>query len=171
MRAGPIGLHAEIATVLDAAQVQARITHDTPAGVASAQAAALAVHHFARQLGSPDELADFVDEHVSGPWRAPWRGRVRMHGIDCVHAAISAIGQTTSLSELLHRCVAFGGDVDTVATIALAAACWSKRHEADLPTALVDGLERGPYGHDFLIELDARLAHHMLGTPDGRSAS
>lgn len=161
MRAGPVGLHPDIDAVLERAEIQARVTHDTEAGVASAQAAALMVHHFARRDGTPDDLADFVAEHVPGPWRTPWRGRVSMRGIDCVQAAITATGQTASLKRLLHRCVAFGGDVDTVATIALAAASWSPHHAADLPETLIEGLERGEFGYDYLRRLDEQLIQRM----------
>lgn len=161
MRAGPVGLHPDIATVLERAEIQARVTHDTEAGVASAQAAALMVHHFARRDGTPGDLADFASEHVRGPWREPWRGKVSMRGMDCVHAAITATAQTSSLKQLLHRCVAFGGDVDTVATIALAAASWSPHHAPDLPESLIEGLERSEFGYDYLRTLDQHLIDHM----------
>lgn len=161
MRAGPVGLHPDVDDLLERAEIQARVTHDTEAGVASAQAAALMVHHFARRKGTPGDLADFVSEHVRGPWREPWKGRVSMRGMDCVRAAITATSQTDSLKQLLHRCVAFGGDVDTVATIALAAASWSPRHAPDLPESLVEGLERSTYGYDYLRDLDEQLLRHM----------
>jgi len=136
-------------------------THDTEAGVASAQAAALMVHHFARRDGTPGDLADFASEHVRGPWREPWRGKVSMRGMDCVHAAITATAQTSSLKQLLHRCFAFGGDVDTVATIGLAAASWSPHHAPDLPESLIEGLERSEFGYDYLRTLDQHLIDHM----------
>ncbi len=161
MRAGPIGLHPDIDAVLERAEIQARVTHDTEAGVASAQAAALMVHHFARRDGTPGDLADFVAQHVHGPWREPWKGRVSMRGMDCVRAAITATAQSASLKQLLHRCVAFGGDVDTVATIALAAASWSTHHAPDLPQALIEGLERSEFGYDYLRRLDEQLIEHM----------
>lgn len=161
MRAGPIGLFDSVATVLEYAEIQAKVTHDTDPGVRSAQAAALMVHHFARRQGSPGELAAFVCGHVDGDWACPWRGRVSMAGIQCVRAAMSAVASTTSLSELLRRCVSFGGDVDTVAAIALAAASWSSAHEQDLPEHLVSGLEDGPYGREFLTRLDADLLTYL----------
>lgn len=157
MRAGPVGLLPDLATVLDRATVQARVTHDTDAGIASAQAAALMVHHFAHRRGQPEHVGEFVSEHVAGPWDRPWRGRVSMKGTDCVHAAISAVAAHSSLRELLRSCVAFGGDVDTVATIALAAASCSADYDHDLPEALIDGFERGPFGLDFLRDLDRQL--------------
>jgi ADP-ribosyl-[dinitrogen reductase] hydrolase len=61
------------------------------------------------------------------------------------------------LSEILRESVAFGGDVDTVAAIALAAASCSSEIEADLPEVLISGLENEAYGRDYLIELDRQL--------------
>lgn len=159
MRAGPIGLLAEVASVLEKAEIQARVTHDTPAGVASAQAAALMVHYFAHKKGAPEKLAEFVAAEVPGPWERRWRGRVSMEGMACVHAAITAAAAHRSMRDLLRACVAYGGDVDTVATIALAAASWSDSYAQDLPEVLIDGLEQGPHGAGFLRELD----HQMIG--------
>jgi hypothetical protein len=47
--------------------------------------------------------------------------------------------------------------VDTVAAVALGAASCSDEIEQDLPAHLIAGLENGPYGRDFLKDLDARL--------------
>jgi ADP-ribosylglycohydrolase len=44
------------------------------------------------------------------------------------------------LSELLKDCIAFTGDVDTVATIALAAASCSEEITQDLPAHLIENL-------------------------------
>jgi len=52
---------------------------------------------------------------------------------------------------------AFTGDVDTVATIALAAASCSEEYEKDLPPQLVVSLENGRYGREYLTELDVEL--------------
>jgi hypothetical protein len=52
---------------------------------------------------------------------------------------------------------AFTGDVDAVAAIALAAASCCPDYAHDLPAALVGGLENGPYGRDYIIDLDRKL--------------
>jgi len=80
-----------------------------------------------------------------------------MKGIDCVQAALTAVAQADSLSDLLYRCVQFCGDVDTVAAIAVAAASTSRHIDRDVPTVLRDGLENGPFGRDHLIALDEKL--------------
>ncbi len=157
MRAGPLGVLADVGEVLDRAAVQARVTHDTPGGVSSAQAAALMVHYFAHRVGAPDGLTAFIVGHVPGEWDRPWRGRVSMNGIECVRAAITAVSTHRSLAELLRGCVAYGGDVDTVATIALGAASWSVDYALDLPVVLLDGLEAGAFGRGYLEDLDRQL--------------
>ena len=56
------------------------------------------------------------------------------------------------------ECINFSGDVDTVATIALAAASYSPEIEQDLPSNLYRNLERSTYGYDYLKELDIKLS-------------
>lgn len=162
MRAGPVGLLPTVSDVLHYAGVQARVTHDTPAGVEAAQAAALAVHFCHYELGPRSHVGRWIDEHLlaaggAGGWSEPWRGPVGANGTMSVRAALTAVVAGASLSEVLRRCVAFTGDVDTVATIALAAASRSAATERDLPKPLQRNLEDGPYGRGYLRELDQQL--------------
>jgi ADP-ribosylglycohydrolase len=78
-----------------------------------------------------------------------------------VRAAVTAIAQSRGMSELLRRCVAFTGDVDTVAAIALGAGSLSREVEQDLPDVLYAKLEDGPFGYRYLRELDQRLAERF----------
>ena len=57
----------------------------------------------------------------------------------------------------------FGGDVDTTAAIAMSAASCSSEIKQDLPANLINGLENGQYGRDYLIELDRRLRNKFFG--------
>jgi len=157
MRACPIGLLESVGRVVEVATLQAKVTHDTRDGVNAAVAAALSAHFFAFRLGTPDELGAFLVENVAGAWDAEWVGEVGPKGWMSVRAAITAIGRNRSLTSLLRECVDFGGDVDTVAAIALGAASMSEDYARDLPEALVNGLENGPFGRDFLRSLDRRL--------------
>lgn len=157
MRAGPIGVRGTIGTVLEDARAQARLTHDTPDGIAAAQAAALATHYFLYDLGPKCALGRFLEQLVPGSWSVPWEGKVGSKGWMSVRAAVTAVCRNDSLGELLLDCVRFRGDVDTVATIALAAASCSAEYARDLPEALVGGLENGTYGRDYLRDLDRRL--------------
>ncbi|QIS14347.1 ADP-ribosylglycohydrolase family protein [Nocardia arthritidis] len=157
MRSAPIGLLPTVADVLHHARVQARITHDTPDGIAAAQAAALAVHYCHRQLGPVAGVADWVGAQLGERWTQPWRGKVGSKGWMSVRAALTALTKGGDLSEILRTSVAFTGDVDTVATIALGAAARSPEIAQNLPEGLVAGLENGTYGRDYLRELETRL--------------
>ncbi|MBU2713687.1 ADP-ribosylglycohydrolase family protein [Zooshikella harenae] len=157
MRAGPIGLLVDEQQVIEYATLQAKVTHDTPGGIHSAVAAALMVHYFLYQLGSKEELGEYLLSKVPGEWATVWRGRVGHKGVDAVQAAVTAIIQHRSLSSILHQCISYTGDVDTVATIAMAAASCTSDIEHDLPASLYQNLEKGPYGLDYLHQLNDSL--------------
>lgn len=162
MRAGPLGVLPTLDTVLHYADVQARITHNTPDGVEAAQAAALAVHYCYHRLGPRREIGGWIERQLRaaggrGNWSQPWEGTVGAKGWMSVRAALTALTSCDSLSDLVRTCVAYTGDVDTVATIACAAASCSADMTHDLPLVLLDNLENGPYGRDYLRDLDTRL--------------
>jgi ADP-ribosylglycohydrolase len=157
MRAVPLGILGSPAVVMDRATTQARITHATAEGVTSACVAALMSHYFLYDLGTKANLGKYLANLVPGPWAGPWHGKVGPRGTMAVHAAVTAVMAHRRLSDLLQACVAFTGDVDTVATIALGAAAHSREYQHDLAPSLFEGLENGPYGRDYLFGLDRRL--------------
>lgn len=157
MRVSPVGLLPTVDLVREYAAVQARVTHDTPGGVASAEAAALAVHYCHHELGPLPEVTAWLSDRTGVDWTRPWSGKVGPKGEMAVRAALTALAPATSMRALLRACVAFTGDVDTVATIALAAASRSPQVADDLPIQLYRNLERGPYGNPYLYDLDRRL--------------
>lgn len=157
MRAAPIGIYPTPEKVIEAATIQAAITHNTPDGINAAVAAALMSHYFIYGLGAKRKLGQFLKGYVSGEWNKPWEGKVKSKGWMSVRAAITAVIRNDSMSELLQDCIAFTGDVDTVAAIALAAGSCSEEITQDIPNHLVTGLENGAYGRDYLIELDKQL--------------
>ncbi len=157
MRAAPLGVLPTIGQVVDRCRVQAALTHNTPDGIYAAIASALMSHYFLYRLGPKARLREFLQSEVPGPWSAPWEGKVGAKGWMSVRAAITAVVRNQRLSDLLRDCIAFTGDVDTVATIALAAASCSPEYEQDLPTNLIAMLESGPYGREYLVALDQQL--------------
>ncbi len=161
MRAGPVGIFPSVDEVVEKCTVQAAITHDTRDGTNAAVAASLMTHYFLYDVGPRDEMREFVDAQVDGDWTATWRGKVRVKGIDCVLAALTALQSSNSLREVLRRCIAFTGDTDTAATIAMAAGSCSNEFDQDLPESLYHNLENGPYGRDYLKELDRRLLERV----------
>jgi hypothetical protein len=82
----------------------------------------LTTHYFLYRVGPKAELPEFLGSHVADPWTTPWTGKVGAQGMMSVRAAITALVAHDSLTSLLRACVAYSGDVDTVATIALGAA-------------------------------------------------
>jgi ADP-ribosylglycohydrolase len=157
MRAMPIGAFQTIGEVIDKARIQAIITHNTPDGIRAAVASALMAHYFIYDLGDKKRLGEFIEQYVEGEWADSWSGKVGAKGWMSVNAAITAIHHTDCLSAMLRMCVDYSGDVDTVATIALGAASCSKEVENDLPRQLIDGLENGSFGRDYIMTLDAQL--------------
>ncbi len=157
MRAGPLGLYPTVTEVIERATRQATITHDTAGGRRSAVAAALMTHYFVYQLGPKAELGAFLQSHVPGPWAQTWQGKVGSPGMESVHAAVTSVIAHHSLSAILRACIAFTGDVDTVATVALCAASCSAEVAQDLPPVLYDKLEDGRFGRQYLVDLEAQL--------------
>ncbi|WP_375467316.1 ADP-ribosylglycohydrolase family protein [uncultured Nostoc sp.] len=157
MRAAPIGIYPTVEKVIQATTIQAAITHNTPDGINAAVAAALMSHYFIYRLGAKRKLGQFLEGYVSGEWSKPWEGKVKSKGWMSVRAAITAVMRNDTMSELLQDCIAFTGDVDTVAAIALAAGSCSEEIRQDIPNHLVTGLENGAYGRDYLIVLDKQL--------------
>lgn len=157
MRATPIGVYPTIAEVKEKCELQASLTHDTLDGRRAAVAAALMTHYFLYDLGAKRDLPQFLEAEETGTWSPPWHGHVGAKGWMSVHAAITAIVENDALSTLLQHCIAYSGDVDTVATVALAAGSCCREMQQDLPAHLIAGLENGPYGRDYLIALNHRL--------------
>ena len=162
MRSLPVGVFSSVAEVLEKSAVQARLTHDTPDGVAAAQAAALMSHYFLYKLGPKRDLAAFLEDHVPGyRWEEAWRGHVGAKGWMSVRAAVTAVVKYDDLAQMLCACVAYTGDVDTVATLALGAASCSREVAQNLPANLFHYLENGRYGHDYLKTLDTPLLRRV----------
>jgi ADP-ribosyl-[dinitrogen reductase] hydrolase len=150
MRSVPLGLLPSIAKVKAYAAIQAEITHKTPGGVASSQAVGLMAYFGRKRLGKLSELAAFLEKHIPGTaWSEPWQGEVPLHGISTVRAALTALRACRAQSELLRASVAFTGDTDSVAAIALGCSACFVEYTQDLPSVLIRGLENGAYGRDY----------------------
>ncbi len=157
MRAAPVGIFADMDEVLEKTRIQAAITHNTPDGIHAAQASALMTHYFLYNRGEKAHLGEFLEQHVPGDWNTPWQGKVKSKGWMSVRAAITAVMRHDALDTLLKACIDYRGDVDTVATIALAAASCSTDITQNLPQHLVLSLENGDYGREYITDLDSRL--------------
>jgi len=121
------------------------------------------VHYFLYDLGPKDHLASFLELHIPFGWANPWSGEVGSKGLMSVRAAITSVLRNKSLSSILRSSIAWGGDADTVASIAMALASVSKEVRHDLPGCLARNLENGKYGQGYIRQLDEKLmAKHKL---------
>ncbi len=174
MRGAPIGLYREFDEVVAKSKEQAAVTHNSWVGKNSAVGAALMTHYFYYDLGPKDDLIPWLRDNWFGDslmtpkvyevdgqplqcWHPSENRRVRVHGWDCLHAALYAIDAHDNMADILKQCVAYGGDTDTVATVAMAAASCSSQIEQNLPRHLVENLEDGTYGASYLRILDQNL--------------
>src|SRR5205823_1756130 len=105
MRAGPLGVLPDVAEVLARCRLQAVLTHNTPRGIAAAEAAALMTHYLLHEIGPLAELGAFVEKHVPGEWAAPWTEPAGAPGWQSVRAALTAVMRNRRLSDLLHDCI------------------------------------------------------------------
>ena len=166
MRASIIGLFPDIQKVKDLAKLQAQVTHNTKGGIDSAVAAALICHHLKYEQDGKNALPEFLSEHLPDHrWEGSWQGKVPVHGISTVQAALTALLSSDSLSEILKACIAFTGDVDSVAAIACSCASVSDTIQKDFPENLWLGLENSPYGLSYLKEADGKVWQKIAGTP------
>jgi len=161
MRSGVLGLLPTESEVIEHSIIQAKVTHDSPIGIDSSNLAALMVHFFEFEKGGKKDLAQYLRGFTEFPLLdgTTWMPgqRIRVYAWDCIESAIWAIEKHDSLADILQQVVQWSGDVDTAATIAIAAASRSKEIKQNLPQALIDGLENKAYGRDYLMELDKRL--------------
>jgi len=180
MRAWPCGLLPTLEEAVDFAMLQASLTHATREGMDAAAAVATLVW-CCRQGMDGDLILDTIESKVPGyAWNIPWKGAVGSSGIAATKAAATVICNlhpdrmpvTVSMTEILQSSVAFTGDVDTVACIALAAASVHPGVINDLPKILYDNLEGGQYGRGFLKFLDDRmLAKYPVPIPTQQMVS
>lgn len=172
MRAMPIGALPTAQLVLDVADFQARLTHDTPEGRFSAKAVAL-MSHFALYEDHPlEDVADYCMDHLPADelkhfghvFAEPWSGEPVTTtertpvSITTVHAVVDVVMSETSLMDMLARIIRWGGDTDSVAAIAWGIASARFRGEK-LPEFLERDLEGGntSTGADYLRQTGAAL--------------
>jgi ADP-ribosyl-[dinitrogen reductase] hydrolase len=160
MRAFPLGALTDPEEVRDKAMFQASLTHATYDGMRAAAAAALAFHHRYHNVGDKEEMLEWVSEMVGYNFIRSWEGQAGVqggYGLHIVHAALESFYTADSLMGCLHSCIAWGGDVDTVAAIAGPIAAVCSETELDISQPLLDGLENGTFGQDYIRALDAKF--------------
>ena len=169
MRAPVIGLLPDVNEVKRIAAMQARVTHDNPTGILSAQAAALAVHGLHYNRCAKADLVSYIDSQIGTAWRTLDDNNDPKNGLYIVKKAIGAVMAHDGMADILRACVDCGPgqDTDTLGALAMSIASRSREITDDLPDSLFSELEtapeqtgekkRGDYGRDFLEKLDQGL--------------
>lgn len=155
MRSVVFGVLPTISRVLSAATIQASITHDTAEGRFSARAVALMSHAALYEdiplscLGNYCQFClPLADSQKFGyVFSQPWPGgQVGLAGtssaITTVHAVVSVLAQENSLMGILRQVIEWGGDTDSVASIAWGIAS-ARYQDEKLPEFMERDLEGG----------------------------
>lgn len=160
MRTLPIGLIPDIKQIIHHASIHTLATHGSLKAITATICTALTAHYYYYQIKENYNkwMADIVGEGILSDLRKSWDGK---SPVDCeammtASACISIIENSKTMSDVLLKSVAVGGDVDSVAAVALGLASL-KNMENDLPKALYDNLENGEFGRDYLIAMDKKL--------------
>ncbi len=142
MRSACYGVLGSIEQVRQASRDCAALTHQG-LGVEGAFAVAAASHHFVHG-GYKEDLDDFLAEHVNPIYTTRMHNRVaKQNGpltFLTVCAALTAIKDSNTLTQVVERSIRVGGDVDTVAAIAMGIAASSVEIENDLPAWVFEGI-------------------------------
>lgn len=166
MRAPVLGLLPDIEEVLDKTTIQAQVTHNTENGILAAKTSALLTHYFCHLHGQDNpknQVGNWLTHMLGGSWDTPYqKNKIGTSGIDCVHAAVTAVIISNTLSEVLVNSINFTGDVDTVAAVAMGAASMCSEIENDLSPGLYYCLEETKYGRDYLLLVDTKLHRKIL---------
>jgi ADP-ribosylglycohydrolase len=158
MRACPLGVYSDPEVIKQRSDIQAKVTHNSDHGIVSSRAVAMASHFFIRDLGRPMEVLDYVNQEVGIiDWSQEPQGEAANKGIPAAHAAINVAARNLSYRDILRRSVAMGGDVDTIAAVAMGLASCSSHHERELPQELVDQFENSTYGLNYLRLVGTQL--------------
>lgn len=157
MRSVPLGVLSSPDEVMRVADIQASITHNTQIGRDSSKIVGLAAYYLLRK-DSKEGLISFIEHKVPGyDLKTPWTGKVPCHGIATAKAALTVLMSTDSMKETLIRSVAFGGDTDSVASIAAGLLDCYKGKIDDMPKKLLETCEQGNYGLNYCESLEHQL--------------
>ena len=157
MRAYPLGILANEKEIIQKNALQAAITHDTETAKIASEAIALTSHFFIYNKGTQSDLIDYLNDFQQKKWSINWQKEVSMNAIETVEAVLTILINEKSLSQMLLKSVDFGGDVDTVASLALAIGSEISNIENDLPNWLFEELENEKFGKVYLYQINKKL--------------
>lgn len=158
MRSVPLGLIENISKLKETCTSQASLTHNTKVGIDSSIIVALLSNYFLYNRGPKNELLDYIKSYYPEyPFEKEWTKPVQCHGIATVLAVFTAVMSTDSLNETLIKAVSFGGDTDSVASIACGIQECYTNHIDDFNNNLLITCEQGNYGLNYCLSLEDKL--------------
>ena len=160
MRSPIVGVLKTPEEVLAVAKMQASLTHNSPVGIFTSQAAALMSHYALYQDGSLSDVVDYCKAYLPAfkLFEADFVGSVgHPHtALKTIHAVVHLLRTQKNLLGILKETIVLGGDTDSVAAIAWGIA--STRMKDELPEFFNSNLETGKkYGPEFLRTLGQSL--------------
>lgn len=161
MRSVPLGRCANTKFIMDVCRVQSSITHATEVAIKSSQIIALASHYLMRGA-KLDNLDNLLKNHFLRLDINYYHSTsVPCDAIITVDAVMTALIRNRNMCSLLMDCINFTGDVDSVAAVALGLASLTDEYDRRLPISLLNSLENGPYGKDYLIAIDKQFMRSL----------
>lgn len=186
MRSAILGVLPTLGDAVRIATLQAKITHDTPEGISTAVAVASAAWYVRHGFTMPQALVlarmqawtaarNCVDRVLREDalrflvqQAETWNNSnattkpslpVSYHGAPCVQAAFYALLQhADDPISMLKAIVSYAGDTDTVAAIAMGILSMAPGPGIVWPQWCYSTLENGPWGRDYLVNVDTTLA-------------
>lgn len=164
MRAAPIGGFESVHEVLEMAARQAATTHNTPIAIECSQAIALLAHYLIHNKGPRNQARGYINDMLAKrevDWTVDRNDWATVEAVDCARNAVTAWYNSHSVTEVLVKSVAPGGDTDTVATIAMSLAWADKTITDDLHVNMLNDLESGVYGFGYLFDINHRYTEQF----------
>ena len=78
-----------------------------------------------------------------------------------VGAVLEAVSESKTYKDVLIHSVAYGGDVDSVAALAMGVASVTPHIKKLIPIKLRKGLENGQFGYDYCMQLDNYMQKYI----------
>ena len=170
MRAIPVGLISDPNEVVRQSILHASATHGTMASMEATSLIALTAHWYYHIYDKGSDINE--SKHAYFTWitkilgygaldnimNRSWNGssEIPCEARATAAAAMALVWEFPKMSEMLKASIEFGGDVDSVAAVALGLASL-RGTENDLPQKLYDDLENGTYGRTYLETIDEML--------------
>lgn len=179
MRSVPFGMIKDVGKLIESAEINGKLTHNTSSAIASSISVGLLSNLYLKEEEHEVDLFDYVLVHLD---RFPiFQGYLQnvselkktsdltillnekdpSKGVPCnalktTGAVMYILDHYKTASDILRESVLLGGDTDSVASIALGIHSINNSLE-ELPEFCLRNLTNHKYGKDYLIELGSRL--------------